>query len=205
MSERLTTAEAAEALGVHPNTVKHWIGQVDVPAEKDGAGRWRFDERALEVLRAVKDLRDSDRTFETIRRRIDKRETSEQQDGAQDTPGARQVADEYATTPQHPGDNRALSEALAAAVGPQLVEAIAGQTELAEKYARATYTIGQLEERTTTLQAQLADTRERMQLLQSADDERGQLSRDLADAKVKIAELEAHVARQAHRPWWRPW
>ena len=71
MSERLSTAEASKALGVPAPTIKHWLGQLPIPAEKDGAGRWRYSEEALKVLETVKELRGQNRTFETIRRRID--------------------------------------------------------------------------------------------------------------------------------------
>ena len=71
MSKRLSTTEASKELGVPVPTIKHWLGQLPIPAEKDGAGRWRYPEEALKVLKIVKDLRGQNRTFETIRRRID--------------------------------------------------------------------------------------------------------------------------------------
>lgn len=181
MSERLSTAEAAQALGVHVNTVKHWIGQVQIPAEKDNAGRWRFSPEALEVLQAIKELRGQDRSFETIRRRIDKRPLGDRQAGEQP-----ELSDRLAGDKQPPSlDPHALAETLTTAITPQIVDALASQTSLAEKYAKAAHQIGRLEAEVEYLKTRLGEARE----------ENGQL----AD-KVRLLE-----APKSQRPWWRLW
>lgn len=181
MSDRLSTAEVAKATGIPEPTIKHWLGKLPIPAEKDSAGRWRFDEEALEVLKAVKDLRDQDRTFETIRRRIGEPELSAESSGLSDrlSPDNLQpTTDERASSV----DERMLAESLAGVIAPQLIDALAAQNELAEKYARATYTIGQLEERVSNLTVQLAETKQRLLLLDAPREE-----------------------VRAPRPWWKLW
>lgn len=165
MSERLTAAKAAEALGVHVNTIKNWLGQLPIPVEKDSAGRWRFDDRAFEVLQAIKELRDEDRTFDTIRRRIDSGELSEPQDTTSE-----------ATAPHNPS----MAETLAAAITPQLVEALSAQTALAEKYAHAAHQIGKLEAENEYLRNQVAELRDKVALLEAPKPE-------------------------PQRPWWKLW
>ena len=163
MGEVMTAAKVAEALGVHVNTIKNWLGQLPIPVEKDSAGRWRFDERAFEVLQTIKGLRDEDRTFDTIRRRIDSGELSGPQDTASE-----------ATAPPNPS----MAETLAAAITPQLVEALSAQTALAEKYAHAAHQIGKLEAENEYLRGQVAELRD------------------------KVAMLEAPKT-EPQRPWWR--
>lgn len=209
MSDRLSTAEASEATGIPQPTIKHWLGQgLPIPAEKDSAGRWRFGADALAVLRAVKQLREQDRTFDTIRRRIDPElsDSSSSLGGESSTDERPLTIDERELNT----DERTLAESLAAAVVPQLVQALEAQNAQAEKYARATYEIGELratlkatEAERDRLNAELARHRA---LLEEGDAarraERDRLAGELAEARAMIATLEA---QKSSRPWWRLW
>jgi excisionase family DNA binding protein len=182
MSERLTAVEAAEQLGVHVNTVKHWLTQVQIPAEKDSAGRWRFSEEAVAALHAVKQLRDQSRTFDTIRQRIDKAAPSDSLAAEQPAIGDRQAADNAPPT----FDGAALAAVVGAALVPQVVEALAQNNDLAEKYARASHLIGRLESDGQHLREQLAEVRQ-----------------TLAAANEKILLLEAPKPEEPRRRWWQ--
>lgn len=209
MSDRLSTAEASEATGIPQPTIKHWLGQgLPIPAEKDSAGRWRFGPDALTVLRAVKELREQDRTFDTIRRRID----PELSDSSSSLGGASSPDERPLTVDERQpnADERTLAESLAAAVVPQLVQALEAQNAQAEKYARATYEIGELRATLKATEAErdrLSGELERHRALidegnTARQAERDRLAGELAEAQAKIAALEAS---QASRPWWKVW
>ncbi len=194
MAERLTTAATAEAIGVPITTLKGWLSQVDVPTERDSAGRRRFSPEALEVLEVVKELRGSGRTFETIRRRVpsivqpldDGRETDQTDTGPTgDEPQAdgQRLIDGRETDDRRAGDGRDL----AALVASFVVEAVKAENELGEKYARAAHRIGELEATTRGLEA-----------------ERDRLAGELAEAKAERDQARALLAAPA-RPWWKFW
>lgn len=189
MSDRLSTAEVSDALGIPQPTIKHWLGQLPIPAEKDGAGRWRFSDDALEVLKTVKALRDEDRTFNTIRRVIGEPATSASQSAMSDE---RQADEPQLSPDERPSavDERALAETVSATVMPRMLEALAAQNEIAEKYARAAHQIGTLE---ATIKAIEAD-RDRVTA------ERDHALRERDDARALLA-----APKEPVRPWWKLW
>ena len=164
----LTTTEAADRLGVPKTTLHTWLQQLPIPHDTDSRGRKRLDGHALDVLETVKSLRGEDCGYQTIRRRIgpltERDETHTE--GAPDTDGMQSER-----APDIDPD----------ALLAQVVEAIAGQTDLAEKYARAAHQIGTLEERTRGLEL-----------------ERDRLAGELAAARALLAAPKP-------APWWKAW
>lgn len=129
MSERrLSTQEAAATVGASPNTVKSWVRDLGLTPPRDEAGRHRWDANALEALQAVKSLRDEGRSYETIRRLI--------------TPGPRRA--EASRPPAAGLDEERLSWAIAEAVGQVVAGLLRAESDLAEKYARVNYELGEL-------------------------------------------------------------
>ena len=112
---RLSTQEAALAVGASPNTVKSWVRDLGLAPPRDEAGRHRWDENALAALRAVKDLREQGRSYDTIRKVM--------------TP-VKPVA------PVRTTDDERLSWAIAEAVGQVVAGLMRAEADLAEKYAR---------------------------------------------------------------------
>lgn len=170
----LTTSEAAERLGVPKTTLHTWLNTLPIPSETDSRGRKRLDANALAVLEAVKELRGEDCGYQTIRRRIG---TLTEHDG---------------TEPERvPNVNGAQPEPAPAADRgaflAQVVEVVANQTDLAERYARAAHQIGTLEERTRGLEL-----------------ERDRLAGELAEVKAERDQARALLAAPA-RPWWKFW
>ena len=47
MPPMLTCAEAADALSVHPVTIRRWAAEGRMPAARKIGGRWRFDAELL--------------------------------------------------------------------------------------------------------------------------------------------------------------
>lgn len=177
MNAELTTKEVAEALDIPLGTLKGWLSKIPVPASIDSAGNRRFNEEQIEIVRRIRALRlDDGRGMETIRRRLDLDDHGK----TRLDPGCVQDADE--PSPDCVQDvTSAQPQIDTSLIVAQVVEAIAGQTELAEKYARAAHEIGLLTERVSNLTAQLGDARSR------------------------IAQLEAPKEALPPRPWWRLW
>ena len=67
----LSSTEAAEHLGVSPSTVKNWAVRLPVPSWVDRDGTRRFPPEALDVLELVKQMREDERSYATIRRVIE--------------------------------------------------------------------------------------------------------------------------------------
>ncbi|MBU6427753.1 MAG: MerR family transcriptional regulator [Cyanobacteria bacterium REEB65] len=64
----MNISAAATALGVSPETLRQWDQRIPALAiPRDPAGRRRFEDRHLAILRAVKGLQDEGRTLESIR------------------------------------------------------------------------------------------------------------------------------------------
>lgn len=192
----MTTAEAAEALGVPLGTLKTWLDRLPIPVETDSRGRRRIPPEGLQAIAAVQSLRDGDAGYETIRRRLEPSPDSAAADPegsqAEHQPEAGSSPAESAapSAETQPSPGPALDEArLAQVVHDAVSFAVTNQTELAEKYARAAHQIGQLEERVANLTTQLHVDRDRH-------------ARELEAARAEIALLKAPAAP---RPWWKLW
>lgn len=146
MIETLTANEAAERLNVSVTTVKNWLNQMPGDKEIDSRGRRRIDEKTLSVLETMKALRDEDCGYETIRRRIF--QVTDDQLSANSDLG---LGDSQPTVSQQPVDT--------ASIVAQVVEAMRGENELAEKYARVAHQVGKLEAENENLRAQLAEAK----------------------------------------------
>lgn len=190
MSERtMTTSEAADALGMPVGTLKTWLERLPIPVDLDSRGRRRLTPSALEAIGIVKSLRESDAGYETIRRRLEPIHESAPADAEPDQPSA---ADQPGVIPAErepiPGsalpDVRELAGLLAAAVA----DVVKAENEQAEKYARATYEIGELRATTRGLEA-----------------ERDRLAGELAEVKAERDQARALLAAPEPRPWWKLW
>jgi len=122
--ESKTLSEVAGELGVPGNTIKTWLHQLEgIPAEKDGAGRWRFPPEASEILRQIQALRLDGRSLNTVRRRLNEDSSTDERSQAGD--------------PQEQGD-RPDERPTSDAVTVKLLEMLeAERTRTAEAEARA--------------------------------------------------------------------
>lgn len=192
MAETKTLPQVAEELDLPSNTIKTWLHQLDfIPAEKDGAGRWRFGPEAEGVLRQIQALRLDGRSLNTVRHRLGARSTDDErkeehvaEDQDEERDGRRSAIDE-----------RALAEVVTRAV----TDAVHGQVELAERYARAAHQIGLLEERVRSVEA------DRDRLAGEHGRERECHAAELTELKARLQLLEAPKEEPRQRPWWRPW
>ncbi|MBC7545932.1 MAG: MerR family transcriptional regulator [Candidatus Sericytochromatia bacterium] len=121
----LTLSELTRLLGVQAATVDEWIQQLDLDIPGGPDGQPRFPQAVVSVFETVRNLRGQDRSYGTIQKVIGPRRTDR-----------RDPLDEI-FSPE------------------QLLPALEKVNHLARDYAKATYRIGQLEERLRHLEESL--------------------------------------------------
>lgn len=131
MLPRLTAVAVAARLGVPVETLQQWTEELGIGACST-SGQRIFSPYELKVLETVKSLKDSDRGYQTICRRIG-----------------------IAGGGEAPSNGR-LEVAKAKAAVAQALQVSA---EWMEKHAQATQQVGRLEERVVQLQARLEELR----------------------------------------------
>lgn len=244
----LSTKELAEASERPLSTVKRWV-DLGIPHEVVGGAR-RFPPEAVDIVQRIGALFDGDRSACSVRfvladvlRPMGQPVSPAHGPVDQPTsrvhgPGGRHAASAHEAMSQPTSQGSQLDgliEQLGQEVVGQVVTALRGETELAEKYARAAHTIGQLEERVRVLEV------ERVRLIEAVEADKGdrQAEFELALAAVqeaaaretslrlRLAEQQAAVDRdrlagelaeakaerdQARallavppRPWWKVW
>jgi DNA-binding transcriptional MerR regulator len=198
ITEGMTTTEAAEALGVAKTTLKTWLDRLPIPMGQDSRGRRIIGEDGIAVLQTIRSLREEDNGYATIRRKIEEEPTS----GRPDESTVTIFAADLEPASGRPQVNRADTAAIVEAV----TAAIASQTDMAERYARATYRIGELE---ATVKAIEGD-RDRVVIdavrdRQSIETDRDQLVGERDQLAQELSAARALLAIPPARPWWRFW
>jgi excisionase family DNA binding protein len=193
----LTTSEAAAGLGVSRSTVKNWIKEFSLGAQRDARGDWRIDPVTLPVFEEVKRLRDEGLGLDSIRRVI----------GAPAAPAspkpalvARFVSDDMAEVlEQAPAPAQVDMQAFASA--------LEHQNRLAMQLARLAHLNGQLQAQlkhlgseVPRLQAQLAEMPKlKAQLAQLGAGPEEQARLEAARAEAAAAKAAAEAAAEAAR------
>jgi DNA-binding transcriptional MerR regulator len=192
MSSELTSKEVADRIGVSMSTLKNWAVRLPVPSVLGPDGTRRFPEEALAVLEAVKQLRDEERSYATIRRAILPVEdladdvapdvVEEAAPAPLPEPPALEVTVTLAPPePEAPAEPSANEAAMALVT--QVLQLVREESAMAEAYATARQRVGELEAQVKLLQ----EDRQRMQA-------------ELADARRLIGQREVQWAR---RPWYQ--
>lgn len=172
----MTTTEAARALGIPRSTLKNWLRELPVGAQRDAQGDWRISPEALEALNRVQQLRTEEgRSLTSIRVLM-------APEPAEDEP----VTSQAEPTP----DTGRASAEPGASTGPTAAEErlIAAVTVAVERQAGIALEL-----------AKLAHTNGRLEA------EVGHLRAQLAAAEAKIAQLQAPKEEPRPRPWWQLW
>lgn len=125
--------QLAQEIGVDPNTLETWVDELKIPLPD------KYQRNALQVLKMVKELKDKNCGFQTIRRQI-------QLDYPELQPG-------------QPEENFGFDQ-----MQPELLQL----GELAEKYAQANFRIGQMDVRMQQLEAENRQLQAQLKLLPSA-------------------------------------
>lgn len=172
----MTTTEAAKALGIPRSTLKNWLRELPVGAQRDAQGDWRIGPEVLEALNRVQQLRTEEgRSLTSIRVML----APEPAEGEPVTSQAEHEPDTGRASAE-PGANTgptAAEERLVAAV----TVAVERQAGIALELAKLAHTNGRLEAEVGHLRAQLAA------------------------AEAKIAQLAAPKEEPRPRPWWQLW
>lgn len=125
-----TSKEIAEVLDISHSTVRNWGRKFDIPRENKIGKGWIYDEEARRIFETIKSLRSDDCGYDTITRRLapDNHECqSDSHDNQSDT-----------------HDNHPIIKSLANEFQTVMKTELSAANQLAEKYARATYEIGEL-------------------------------------------------------------
>lgn len=130
--ENLTTTEAAERIGIPVSTLKTWLERLDVELPTDRRGRRLLDEKAIGVIETIKALRDEDHGYHTIRRII----------GPADLVGGRDASADPKREEAQTNQGEATTVDTAAIV-EAVTQAIGAQTDLAERFGRVAYELGE--------------------------------------------------------------
>jgi DNA-binding transcriptional MerR regulator len=165
MTSFMSTEEVLKDLKISESTLKNWEKQFQIKKSRGPGNKKRYDQEAMDVLRLVKGMRDQDRGFETIQRII--RERNVEAAPASQVPAGQPTDKEGVSQAVVPVENNAPAPVVSEPptswlndkqdIITEIVNAIHEQTELSEKFARATYSIGQLEAEKRALQAQVEE------------------------------------------------
>jgi excisionase family DNA binding protein len=175
----MTTTEAAKALGIPRSTLKNWLRELPVGAQRDAQGDWRISPEALDALNRVQQLRTEEgRSLTSIRVLIapDPAEAEPVTSQAEPTTTSGQAAAEPVTNTGPAIDVAAIEDRVVQAV----TVAVERQAGVAMELAKLAHTNGRLEAEVDHLRAQLAE------------------------AQAKLAQLETPRAEPAKKSWW-PW
>lgn len=74
LPEKMTTPQVAEHLGLKLTVLRYWLRTLKPSIPRDDSNEFRWTPDAIEAMRVIKQLRDSDRGMETVRRVIRDRE-----------------------------------------------------------------------------------------------------------------------------------
>lgn len=155
MSTTFTGTEIADKVGIAESTVRLWTKQFEVPYQKK-SGRKLYTTEAYEVIQTIKKLKENYNGIETIRRTI----APEVQPQSE-----LKVEEKSESSVQTNSNEQAL--VLKNHLSDVVTTAIKENNDLAEKYAKATYTIGQLEKEVEHLSEKiqlLPDAKEHSQI-----------------------------------------
>ena len=219
----MTIHEAANRLGVCASTLRTWGEKTGVAGNRTSSGKRLYSDDDLSVLEAVKDLRDQDAGWTTIRKRIGREApvaiaepahapvlTStplmHEPEGGQPAP---------ATAPQGQGHGQEGPNQLVSKV----IETLNAQSGMAERYARAGYQIGRLEaevkhlaEERERMAQRLAESEQKLAELSLNEEllraERARLGRELGEARQRLAAQDINPPSAMERAagfvkkWW---
>ena len=158
--------EVSEQLKIHINTIRQWEKIFDLEIPRDSKNCRIYDESLINIFKQIKAQRDEGKELSGINVSL--------------TSGSYEPNISL-TLASHEANNQA-NMSLTEEIKNEVLKIITDQTELSEKYAKATYQIGKLE-------AQLYAAEEKIKLL-PAPEEINQLKKELISLKIKNESLE---------------
>lgn len=175
-----TPAKMAEEVGVGVTTIKTWSKELNILPQKNSSGRNFFSESDAEVFKRVKELRNENKGLDSIRSIINSEFNLEQDSSS-----------ESAVSTGSSSDYNPMSIEL---VKQEIRSALAENNDLADRYAKATYTIGKLEERIIFQEEQIKQQEESIKLLPAAN-ELQLKEADIRSLESKNEQLHSEIER----------
>ena len=194
-----STRDVAKMLGVSENTIRLWIKELKAPHQKKGQ-RIRFNDAHLQVLKTIKEFRDNESGYDTIKRVIHGGNITD-------------TSPDMAPSAEH--------------MRTIIVEAIQEQTGMALELSKSTYQVGKLEATCAQLDATCANLREGLterdqkifelkQDMQTKDKElltlgaeidqktkkEARLSEDNQALKKELDQLKEDLMNEKNKTWW---
>jgi len=150
----------ASQIGVPQQAVESWAEEFRIPFQQRGVSR-NFEQEAFDVLKTIKNLKDCNRGFDTIRQKIEVTHPAVW-DGppASGLPSAQALEKLIGETVERCLDQK----------WEQLMGQIGNLNDLAEKFAQASYTIGQMTEQARALEEINSRLRAQLKILPSPDE-----------------------------------
>lgn len=122
--------ELSVILKVSQNTVRSWEKEFNISVKRDHKNNRIYDDIQVKIYQQIKELKEAGNSIESIKQLL---------------------ACNLQVTYKQPTSNLLVDGDIRAIIKAEIQE----QTELSEKYAKATYTIGKQEERILTLENQI--------------------------------------------------
>lgn len=187
MTKHYSTKDVATELDVSEQTIRLWSKTFHIPHIKS-SGNIRFAEDIVQVFETIKDLRDSKSGFETIRRRIWP-QIQVVADKPVESRTEIKTAPPVASAPMLPEPTAAeIEKNLEIVISESIKKNISANNELAEKYARATYRIGELESTVRFMQ-------EKIDRLTTEQQQNKAETEKLLPAGQRVIELESTITQ----------
>lgn len=188
MYQKLSSKDIAKKLGIAPSTARQWANRFNVPKQNHGK-KTTYTKEALDVLMRVKDMRSKGNGYNTIQKLLDVKNIS--------------------STADKNSDASLTQQDLENTVQTVIDKALKENGSLSEKYARATFEIGQLQERVKHLEEKLESKEDEIKLLPAALEYeklkmRTESQQSELESKNKlIKELQKQLNFEQSKPWWK--
>lgn len=144
MAKQYSTKDVSKELEVSEQTVRLWSKTFKIPYTKS-SGNIRFSQEALEIFETIKALRSENSGFDTIKRHIKKNiKTDNDTQALEPAPEKPKAVEPVQAVDQTEAFVKVI-HSLESVIDNSIQKSIKEQNELSERYARATYRIGELE------------------------------------------------------------
>lgn len=184
MMKEYSSDMIASQIGVAQQQVETWAEEFHIPYRQKGVSR-NFEQEAMDVLKTIKNLKDGNRGFDTIRQKIEVTHPAVWEGPpATGLPSAQALEKLVEDTIERSFDKK----------WNQLLEQLGDLNELAEKYAQASYSIGQMTEQARTLEEINQRLKAQLQVLPSPDEWQAMQERELLYKKL-LYDLHSRVQK----------
>ncbi|MGE3724019.1 MAG: MerR family transcriptional regulator [Candidatus Sericytochromatia bacterium] len=184
MMKEYSSDMIASQIGVPQQQVENWAEEFHIPYRQKGVSR-NFEQEAMDVLKTIKNLKDGNRGFDTIRQKIEVTHPAVW-DGPPATglPSAQALEKLVEDTIERSFEKK----------WNQLLGQLGDLNELAEKYAQASYSIGQMTEQARTLEEINLRLKAQLQVLPSPDEWQAMQEREVLYKKL-LYDLHSRVQK----------